>query len=106
MVQRKEHPVPTISAGDVLEVVDSDGNPFAPSEPTNYRLVDEDDSTLKEGTLQDTNIISLKEIETRRFRVLLESYVVTDTKGFEAPEREEMQIEESNMVVPEGFVSY
>lgn len=102
MVEKKEHQVSDLSAGDVLEIVDSEGNALIPSKPTDYRIVDEDGSTLKEGTLKDTNTIHLTGITTRRFRVFLDSYIVTDSKGYEPPEREDVKIEESDTTVPEA----
>ncbi len=88
-MERKEHPVPVISAsGDSLEVLDAEGNPYKPDGPVKYQIIGEDGSTLKEGTLEDTNLIPLEGVSTKTFRVVLENHFVLDVKGFESPEEE------------------
>ena len=72
-----------------LQVVDADGNPIDTSEPVAYKLVDEDGSVLKEGTLEGDNIISLDGVETRKFKVEFETLDVTDTEGFEHIDEDE-----------------
>lgn len=88
-MERKEHPVPVITgSGDSLEVLDADGNPYIPDGPVKYQILGEDGSTLKEGTLEDTNLIPLEGVTTKSFRVVLENHFVLDVKGFESPEEE------------------
>jgi hypothetical protein len=89
IVERKEHQVPVMSAsGDSLEVLDAEGNPYKPDGPVKYQIIGEDGSTLKEGTLEDTNLIPLDGVTTKTFRVVLENHFVLDVKGFEEPEEE------------------
>jgi hypothetical protein len=73
---------------DMFEFLDADGNPFKPEEPVGFKLVDEDGTVLKEGTIQDSSKISLKGIESRKFSVIVESYDISDAKGFDLIERE------------------
>lgn len=75
---------------------------MVPPKPTNYQIVDEEGNILKEGTLEGTNIIHLSGIETRRFKVLLDSYVVTQSEGYESPQSEEESLEQSDTQVPES----
>jgi hypothetical protein len=77
------------SDDDVFEFLDEEGNPFKPEAPIKYKLVGEDGKVLKEGTIEDTNIISLKGIETRKFSVVIESYDISDPDGFELINGEE-----------------
>ncbi len=47
-MERKQHPVATISAGgNILKLLDPDGNPYTPPEPVDYQILDEDGKALK-----------------------------------------------------------
>src|SRR5258708_7960371 len=89
-MEPKEYPIPTFSgkAGS-LEFLDSDGNPFRPSQPVVYKIIGEDGGILKDGTIEDDNVISLEDIPTRKFRVVVDSYVVAETEGFQHVEMDD-----------------
>lgn len=89
-MERKEHPVPVIKkGGEVLEFLDSEGNPFKPSGSVKYQLVGEDDSVLSEGTIdEDSNKISLSGISSKTFKVILDGHFIVEIDGAETPEEE------------------
>lgn len=118
-MERKEHPVPVIekSGGDVLEFLDSGGNPFKPSGSVKYQLVAEDGSVIKEGTIdENSNTISLAGVAAKSFKVLVDSHFVTEVKGIESPEEEseEAPVERFEIIarptpageLEEGFESF
>ncbi len=91
-MERKEHPVATISGGGkVLKLLDPDGNPYTPPEPVDYQILDEDGGVLKEGTVKDTDEIPLDDVSATSFRVMIDSHLVLDTKGFDSPVEDENQ---------------
>ena len=85
-----------------LQVVDADGNPIVTSEPVAYKLVAEDGSILKEGKLDGDNIISLDDVDTRKFRVEFETLDVTDTDGFEHIDEDEEQSSDQDEASQQG----
>lgn len=88
-VEQKEYPVPVFSAREnSLEFLDSDGNPFNPSGPLKYSIIGDDGSTLKEGTLQDSNIVTLEGVTAKSFRVIIDSHFVVRIEGIETPDEE------------------
>jgi hypothetical protein len=89
-MEPKQYPVPTFSGKSAsLELVDGEGNPFKPSKPVDYKIIGEDGSILKKGTIQDDNLISLEDIATRKFRVEVDSYFVAETEGFQHIEKDD-----------------
>jgi hypothetical protein len=115
-MQPKEYFVGEFSIeSDDFQFLDADGNPFKPETPVHYKLVGEDGTVLKEGTLQDSNVISIKDIKKpRKFSVIVESYSVSDPEGFkfldsdeqenidESQENTSLNPEESQMEPDEG----
>jgi hypothetical protein len=95
-MERKEHSVPVISASaGSLEFQDQDGNPFKPDNPVNYKLVGEDGDVLKEGTLDGDNyVISLSDVSTRKFKVVVDNYVVAESNGFENLDEEQNEADD------------
>ncbi len=102
-MERKEYPVPVISGGaETLEFLDEDGNPFKPEDPVDFKLIGEDGEVLEEGTLdEDNNVISLSDVPTRKFRVVVDNHVVVESDGFQNLEKEETD-EESEEEGSEG----
>jgi len=91
-MERKEHPVATISGGGkVLKLLDPDGNPYTPPVPVDYQILDEDGEVLKQGTVKDTDEIPLDDVSATSFRVMIDSHLVLNTKGFESPMQDEGQ---------------
>lgn len=77
---------------DVLEILDSEGNPLKPSQPLKYKIISLGGKILTEGNLAEGNTISLKGIDTRVFHVEIETFetfeyfdgcsdIKEDTKG-------------------------
>lgn len=46
---------------------------------------------MKEGTIKDTDEISPDDVSAISFRVMIDSHLVLDTKGFEPPVKDEDQ---------------
>jgi clumping factor B len=89
-MERKEHPVPVIQkGGEVLEFLDSEGNPFKPSGSVKYQLIAEDGSILSEGTLdENSNTVSLSGVSSKTFKVMVDSHFVVEISGVKALDEE------------------
>jgi len=89
--EQKEYRVEDFGTGKILQLLDSDGNKYIPDEPVDYKIIDEDGSIVKQGTIQNVSEISLDGVESEKFRILISGHVALAKDGFEEPEDEKAQ---------------
>jgi hypothetical protein len=84
-----------------LEFVDSDGSPFNPSGPVKYSIVDDEGSTLQEGTIDGSNIIPLNGVTAKTFQVIVDSHFIVEIEGMDEQQQADSPVEQiDDLVIP------